>query len=201
MSNKSYLLLFKFKWSIFTVFLLSTEPSAASMHHVGHKFHEVFQLKQGRFSDLSAAKISEMMKSNSLDVSFHLCNLNGHPCYLMLEFSLWCFLSEPLLMTFQHLVCRIHQLSHFWVLWTEYWMKALKERVTKYHMYVIGGYIRITSCIEYVSVSMYLCNCNLYVRACIHTLLPFLLLHSVWPVCWEKLYKRLNDVYQLKQST
>jgi len=62
-------------------------------------------------------------------------------------------------------------------------MKALKERVTKYHMYVIGGYIRITSCIEYVSVSMYLCNCNLYVRACIHTLLPFLLLHSVWPVC------------------
>eukprot|EP00258_Populus_trichocarpa_P022071 XP_024438090.1 kinesin-like protein KIN-14C isoform X2 [Populus trichocarpa] len=45
------------------------EPSAASMHHVGHKFHEVFQLKQGRFSELSAAKISEMMKSNSLDNS------------------------------------------------------------------------------------------------------------------------------------
>ncbi|KAJ6691447.1 KINESIN MOTOR CATALYTIC DOMAIN PROTEIN [Salix koriyanagi] len=44
-----------------------TEPSAASMHHVVHKFHEVFQLKQGRYSDLSAAKISEMMKSNSLD--------------------------------------------------------------------------------------------------------------------------------------
>ncbi|XP_050238761.1 kinesin-like protein KIN-14O isoform X2 [Mercurialis annua] len=37
------------------------------MHHVGHKFHEVFQLKQGRYADLSAAKISEMMKSNSLD--------------------------------------------------------------------------------------------------------------------------------------
>ncbi|KAJ6676960.1 KINESIN-LIKE PROTEIN KLP-3 [Salix viminalis] len=43
------------------------EPSAASMHHVVHKFHEVFQLKQGRYSDLSAANISEMMKSNSLD--------------------------------------------------------------------------------------------------------------------------------------
>ncbi|KAB5524675.1 hypothetical protein DKX38_022424 [Salix brachista] len=43
------------------------QPSAASMHHVVHKFHEVFQLKQGRYSDLSAAKISEMMKSNSLD--------------------------------------------------------------------------------------------------------------------------------------
>uniref|UniRef100_A0A6N2LM92 Kinesin motor domain-containing protein n=1 Tax=Salix viminalis TaxID=40686 RepID=A0A6N2LM92_SALVM len=42
-------------------------PSAASMHHVVHKFHEVFQLKQGRYSDLSAANISEMMKSNSLD--------------------------------------------------------------------------------------------------------------------------------------
>ncbi|XP_037491884.1 kinesin-like protein KIN-14O isoform X1 [Jatropha curcas] len=37
------------------------------MHHAGHKFHEVFQLKQGRYADLSAAKISEMMKSNSLD--------------------------------------------------------------------------------------------------------------------------------------
>ncbi|KAJ6340117.1 hypothetical protein OIU77_007963 [Salix suchowensis] len=37
------------------------------MHQVVHKFHEVFQLKQGRYSDLSAAKISEMMKSNSLD--------------------------------------------------------------------------------------------------------------------------------------
>lgn len=47
----------------------SIDPSAATMHHVGHKFHEVFQLKQGRYADLSAAKISEMMKSNSLDVS------------------------------------------------------------------------------------------------------------------------------------
>ncbi|KAL5727477.1 hypothetical protein ACHQM5_000669 [Ranunculus cassubicifolius] len=44
-----------------------SEPSAALIHHVGHKFHEVFQLKQGRYADLPAAKISEMMKSNSLD--------------------------------------------------------------------------------------------------------------------------------------
>ncbi|KAL9337613.1 hypothetical protein Peur_069382 [Populus x canadensis] len=44
-----------------------TEPSVASMPHVVHKFHEMFQLKQGCYSDLSAAKISEMMKSNSLD--------------------------------------------------------------------------------------------------------------------------------------
>ena len=48
----------------------STEPSVAVLHHVGHKFHEVFQLKQGRYADLPATKISEMMKSNSLDVSF-----------------------------------------------------------------------------------------------------------------------------------
>ncbi|KAG5536203.1 hypothetical protein RHGRI_023854 [Rhododendron griersonianum] len=47
------------------------EPSAALIHHVGHKFHEVFQLKQGCYADLPAAKISEMMKSNSLDVSFN----------------------------------------------------------------------------------------------------------------------------------
>lgn len=45
-----------------------TEPSAALLHPSGHKFHEVFQSRQGRYSDLPAAKISEMMKSNSLDV-------------------------------------------------------------------------------------------------------------------------------------
>nr|XP_043617546.1 kinesin-like protein KIN-14P [Erigeron canadensis] len=39
------------------------------MHHAGHKFHEVFQMKQGGYSDLPAAKISEMMKSNSLDIA------------------------------------------------------------------------------------------------------------------------------------
>ncbi|KAK3039442.1 hypothetical protein RJ639_029241, partial [Escallonia herrerae] len=43
------------------------EPSAALLHHVGHKFHEVFQMKQGNYADLPAAKISEMMKPNSLD--------------------------------------------------------------------------------------------------------------------------------------
>ncbi|KAG7651613.1 Kinesin motor domain [Arabidopsis thaliana x Arabidopsis arenosa] len=40
--------------------------SPGSMHHGGHKFHEVFQMKQGRY-DLQASKISEMMKSSSLD--------------------------------------------------------------------------------------------------------------------------------------
>ncbi|XP_043724726.1 kinesin-like protein KIN-14J [Telopea speciosissima] len=44
-----------------------SEPSAALRHHVGHKFHEVFQLKQGRYADLPAAKISEMMNSSSLE--------------------------------------------------------------------------------------------------------------------------------------
>ncbi|KAL6518196.1 hypothetical protein OROMI_033897 [Orobanche minor] len=43
------------------------QPSAALTTHAGHKFHEVFQLKQGSYTDLPAAKISEMMKSNSLD--------------------------------------------------------------------------------------------------------------------------------------
>lgn len=36
---------------------------------VGRKFHEVLQLKQGRNFHLPTSKISEMMKSNSLDVS------------------------------------------------------------------------------------------------------------------------------------
>ncbi|RZC57059.1 hypothetical protein C5167_004362 [Papaver somniferum] len=46
---------------------VASEPSAALIHHVGHKFHEVFQLKEGRYADLPESKISEMMKSNSLD--------------------------------------------------------------------------------------------------------------------------------------
>ncbi|XP_075097384.1 kinesin-like protein KIN-14K [Nicotiana tabacum] len=45
------------------------EPSAALLDHVGHKFHEVFQLKQGSHTEIPAARISEMMKSNSLDIA------------------------------------------------------------------------------------------------------------------------------------
>ncbi|XP_059287546.1 kinesin-like protein KIN-14M [Lycium ferocissimum] len=48
---------------------IMTEPSAALIHHVGHKFHEVFQLKQGSHTEIPAAKISEMMRSNSLDIA------------------------------------------------------------------------------------------------------------------------------------
>ncbi|KAG6487910.1 hypothetical protein ZIOFF_056648 [Zingiber officinale] len=44
-----------------------SEPSTPHSDRNGHKFHEVFQLKQGRYSELPAAKISEMLKSNSLD--------------------------------------------------------------------------------------------------------------------------------------
>ncbi|XVF09608.1 hypothetical protein REPUB_Repub07fG0108500 [Reevesia pubescens] len=47
--------------------LMSAEQSTAVQHHGRHKFYEVFQLKQGRYADLPATKISEMMKPNSLD--------------------------------------------------------------------------------------------------------------------------------------
>ncbi|KAK7358285.1 hypothetical protein VNO77_00212 [Canavalia gladiata] len=43
------------------------EQTSSLLHHVGHKFHEVFQLKSGSYADIHAAKTSEMMKSNSLD--------------------------------------------------------------------------------------------------------------------------------------
>ncbi|KAK9072396.1 hypothetical protein SSX86_008830 [Deinandra increscens subsp. villosa] len=46
-----------------------SEATGAMMHHAGHKFHEVFQMKHGGYSDLPAAKISELMKSNSLDIA------------------------------------------------------------------------------------------------------------------------------------
>ncbi|KAG8379354.1 hypothetical protein BUALT_Bualt07G0079600 [Buddleja alternifolia] len=41
--------------------------SRSSAMAVGNKFHQVFQLKQGSFADIPASKISEMMKSTSLD--------------------------------------------------------------------------------------------------------------------------------------
>ncbi|XP_008804600.2 kinesin-like protein KIN-14C [Phoenix dactylifera] len=44
-----------------------SDPSAALSHQVRDKFYEVFQLKHGHYSDHSARKISEMMKSNSLE--------------------------------------------------------------------------------------------------------------------------------------
>lgn len=64
---------------VILLFPLFVEPSAALIYHVGHKFHEVFQLKQGRYADIPAAKLTEMMKSNSLDVS-HMAPyvVNGH---------------------------------------------------------------------------------------------------------------------------
>uniref|UniRef100_A0A803P7Y5 Kinesin motor domain-containing protein n=1 Tax=Cannabis sativa TaxID=3483 RepID=A0A803P7Y5_CANSA len=44
-----------------------SDPSTTLTHVGNYKFHEVFQLKQGRYMDLPPSKISEMMKSNSLD--------------------------------------------------------------------------------------------------------------------------------------
>lgn len=42
------------------------DPSSTS-RHAGRNFHEVFQLRQGGYSDLPSSKISDMMKSTSLD--------------------------------------------------------------------------------------------------------------------------------------
>ncbi|KAH9621130.1 hypothetical protein KSS87_023802, partial [Heliosperma pusillum] len=46
--------------------LLSPE-SPTMLLHGGNKFQEVFQMKQGLYTDLPATKISEMIKSSSLD--------------------------------------------------------------------------------------------------------------------------------------
>ena len=45
-------------------------PELSSIsRHSGRNFHEVFQLRQGGYSDLPSCKISEMMKCTSMDVS------------------------------------------------------------------------------------------------------------------------------------
>ncbi|WJX29924.1 hypothetical protein P8452_18517 [Trifolium repens] len=46
---------------------LMTEPPGTSINQVGNKFYEVFQQKHGSYADLPAAKITELMKSSSLD--------------------------------------------------------------------------------------------------------------------------------------
>uniref|UniRef100_A0A0E0PZ42 Kinesin motor domain-containing protein n=1 Tax=Oryza rufipogon TaxID=4529 RepID=A0A0E0PZ42_ORYRU len=46
---------------------LSQTTLSSISRHAGHSFHDVFQLRQGRYSDLPSSKISEMMKSTSLD--------------------------------------------------------------------------------------------------------------------------------------
>ncbi|RVX09228.1 Kinesin-like protein KIN-14K [Vitis vinifera] len=43
------------------------KPLAASIHHVGHRFQEGFQLKQGGYADFPAAKISELVEQKSLE--------------------------------------------------------------------------------------------------------------------------------------
>ncbi|KAL8140321.1 hypothetical protein V2J09_006342, partial [Rumex salicifolius] len=46
----------------------STESQSGLLQR-GHKFNEVFQMKQGFYSDLRVTRISEMVKSNSLDTA------------------------------------------------------------------------------------------------------------------------------------
>ncbi|XP_057447047.1 kinesin-like protein KIN-14P [Lotus japonicus] len=46
---------------------IAAEPLGASINQAGQKFNEVFQLKQGSYADLPASKITELMKSTSLD--------------------------------------------------------------------------------------------------------------------------------------
>ncbi|ONK66812.1 uncharacterized protein A4U43_C06F12230 [Asparagus officinalis] len=55
----------KFQLSMLST--ITSEPTTPLSSNAVDKFHEVFQLKQGRYSDLPASKISEMMKSNSLE--------------------------------------------------------------------------------------------------------------------------------------
>lgn len=40
------------------------------MHHLAHKFHDVLQLKEGGYTDVSDVKILEFVNSSCVDVSF-----------------------------------------------------------------------------------------------------------------------------------
>ncbi|KAE8729901.1 Kinesin-4 [Hibiscus syriacus] len=45
----------------------SAEPSATVLQHVGHKFHDLFQLKHVCYDEFPVTNILEMMESNNLD--------------------------------------------------------------------------------------------------------------------------------------
>ncbi|KAE8719740.1 Kinesin-4 [Hibiscus syriacus] len=47
--------------------LSALKPSATVLQHDGHKFHDLFQLKQERYDELPVTDILEMMESNNLD--------------------------------------------------------------------------------------------------------------------------------------
>ncbi|EMS55440.1 Kinesin-4 [Triticum urartu] len=47
--------------------VISRPELSSTARHAGRNFHEVFQLRQGGYSDLPSSKISDMMKSTSLD--------------------------------------------------------------------------------------------------------------------------------------
>ncbi|KAE8817330.1 kinesin-4-like [Hordeum vulgare] len=47
--------------------VISRHELSSTSRHAGRNFHEVFQLRQGGYSDLPSSKISDMMKSTSLD--------------------------------------------------------------------------------------------------------------------------------------
>jgi hypothetical protein len=49
-----------------------------STYFTGHKVHDAFQIKRGSYTDLPAAKISEMMHSSSLDVRIFSITLYHH---------------------------------------------------------------------------------------------------------------------------
>lgn len=89
--------------------LLLVELSDALLQHLGSKFHEVLQLKQGCFAGSSDSKILEMIKSNSLDVScsppLPLIIIIFCFCCLIVSMLFLCFIAI--------LLCRMHQLNHF----------------------------------------------------------------------------------------
>ncbi|PKU74924.1 Kinesin-4 [Dendrobium catenatum] len=49
--------------------LVSPDTTSPLSQYAGNKLHEVFQLKRGQFSELPSAKISEILKLNTLDIA------------------------------------------------------------------------------------------------------------------------------------
>lgn len=89
--------------------LLLVELSDALLQHLGSKFHEVLQLKQGCFAGSSDSKILEMIKSNSLDVS-----CSPPLPLIIIIFCFFCLIVSMLFLCFiAILLCRMHQLNHF----------------------------------------------------------------------------------------
>lgn len=183
----------------FCSFESCAEPSASLIYQVGHKFHEVFQIKPGSYSDLPAAKISEMMKSNSLDVSSWI--QPSDTCIQIKKKLCTCVYRYACILCLIHdwfiLLPVVAECSHSIAIKCCQWYSWRKRREKKR---------RNTSCMackwKYKYISIWVtCTSSSSNPYSFINIVCYFCLFSGWHACWERFHRRSNAAYRHKQNT